>query len=418
MLAKENNKAALQSCGGCLEEKMGNTYKVILGILGEALFQCAYELPADVDGDTVFQEAFTQGVFPIVYAHVGITGKVKTSDKWRRLYLENFGNNSRVLCEHMELLDAMGEIPFTTIKGAQSAYYYPNPVNRAMGDVDFIVHKEDIEKVKVILQNIGFQWNGDGEHDAHMVFYRGCLGVWEMHWQLSGIPNGKSGQRAREEARNIIETSTVLEVGGLRCRMADEFHHCLVMLTHTANHMINTGVGLRHICDWAVFANKVDVNQWKDKLKSCGLWRFAQILTQVSVCYLHMPLQEWAMEDVDHAVLKAFILDVFDAGNFGEKDPGRINQAKLMTDKDIGGVDDTSMVVRLFREVNNRAKEAVPACRKMVVLRPLAWGYVLVRHAVRIRKGERPKIQVQSMLQGAEKRRALYQMFRLYNKEV
>ena len=396
---------------------MNPIYNEILGILGDVLFKHEYVLPADVDVDALFQEALIQSVFPIVYNYVRGDEKLIVSERWEKKFLQIMRNNFRVLYEHSELLEVMGKIPFTTFKGAQSAFYYPDPIIRTMGDVDFIVEEEDRDKVKGIIENAGFQWNNDNEHKVHMAFHRKPNSVWEMHWQIPGIPEGDNGRNVREESKDIIDKARVVEIKGMPCKMADEFHHCLVMLTHTAHHMINTGVGLRHICDWSVFANKVDVTQWKEQLDGCGLWRFAQILTQVSVRYLYMPQQEWAMEDVDEAILKAFIADVFESGNFGKKDSGRINQAKLMTDSELGGVDNTPMLVRLYREVNSKAKVAVPACRNNILLRPFAWGYVLVRHTMRVKKGERPKLDVKSMVQGAEKRRVLYQEFRLYERK-
>lgn len=397
---------------------MNYTYNVILGILGEILFQHKYMLPASFDGDELLKEAVNQSVFPLIYSYIKQVGKVNISDKWEKVFLQNVGNNVRVLYEHSELLDIMGMIPFTTIKGARSAFYYPNPVMRSMGDVDFFVEKDKLDNIRKILENKGFQWDHDKEHGAHMAFHRMPKSTWEMHWNIQGIPKGETGEETRKKIEDIIETSQVIEVSGKLCRVPDEFHHCLVMLIHTANHMIRTGVGLRHICDWAVFVNKVDVSLWKKELQVCGLWKFAQVLTQVSVRYLHLPWKEWAMDGMDETILKAFIMDVFEAGNFGRKDSGRINQAKLITDKEIGGVDNTLMIVRLFREVNCKAKIAAPSCEKNVLLRPFAWGYILVRHIMRICKGQRPKIELKSMVQGAEKRRVLYRTFRLYEGEM
>ena len=47
--------------------------------------------------------------------------------------------NIRVFNAHEKLTEALDDIPFTTFKGYASARYYPQPIRRPMGDVDFIV---------------------------------------------------------------------------------------------------------------------------------------------------------------------------------------------------------------------------------------------------------------------------------------
>lgn len=46
------------------------------------------------------------------------------------------------------------------------------------------------------------------------------------------------------------------------------------MLLHVAGHLINTGIGLRHLCDWAVFVAKFSdegfCEMFEDKLKAVG----------------------------------------------------------------------------------------------------------------------------------------------------
>ena len=77
--------------------------------------------------------------------------------------------------------------------------------------------------------------------------------------------------------------------------------------------MINTGIGLRHLCDWAVFVDSVDdfEKDFKDKLTECGLYRFAQILTQLSSKYLGLKKQAWAEGVLDDSLLHSLILDIF-----------------------------------------------------------------------------------------------------------
>jgi hypothetical protein len=108
----------------------------------------------------------------------------------------------------------------------------------------------------------------------------------------------------------------------------------IVLLLHTCHHLTVEGIGLRHLCDWAVFVNHLTNDTFRAlfevKLKAIGLWRFAQLLSQLSTYYLGMPEQEWAMQDVDEALLYAMIRDIFKGGNFGVKDSQRIYETMIL----------------------------------------------------------------------------------------
>jgi hypothetical protein len=303
-------------------------------------------------------------------------------------------------------------IPYVILKGVASASYYPEPELRTMGDVDFFIYEGSLDKAGVVLEAAGFVRTEDKEHDAHIAYHRVPDSIWEMHWQLAGIPQGDSGEKVHKVMENLIDTSRLEE----SVMLPDDFHHGIIMLVHTALHMTNTGIGLRHLCDWAVFVNRMDDFEltFKDTLQSCGLWRYAQLLTQLCIKYLHIPEQKWAMEAVDDGLLEAMICDIFAGGNFGSKDSERINQAKFMTDRNTGHIDGKSMVGKLFSVMNVKARLAMPICDKYKVLLPIGWLYTGGRHLVRIVQGKRPKIHVNAMMEGARKRREIYKEFHLY----
>ena len=58
--------------------------------------------------------------------------------------------------------------------------------------------------------------------------------------------------------------------------MPSHFHHGLNLLLHTNQHLLGEGLGLRHLCDWAVFAAGFSDEEFRElfeeKLKAvdCG----------------------------------------------------------------------------------------------------------------------------------------------------
>ena len=64
------------------------------------------------------------------------------------------------------------------------------------------------------------------------------------------------GKYVLNKGLDIITSAERGNVSEVEYMVPTAFHHGLVMLLHVAGHLINTGIGLRHLCDWAVFAAK------------------------------------------------------------------------------------------------------------------------------------------------------------------
>lgn len=333
-------------------------------------------------------------------------------------------NNLRVEYEHAEVHKILTEagIPYVILKGMASAAFYPEPSLRTMGDVDLLVEKELLCKVDEVLSANGFQAVENNEHEYHTAYHRknyGSTSIWEVHWKAPGIPVGSEGEKIQTYLSEIIESAEIKEIPEGAYMLPNEFHHGLVMLLHVAGHLINTGIGLRHLCDWAVFvatfSDEEFCSMFEEKLKEVGLWRFAQLLAQLSIKYLGCPQKEWCGKN-DEEYLEKMMQDIMDGGNFGEKDANRINQAKLMTNTG-KGVDDTSLLKQFFLTMSDKAKRGMPIVTKVPILLPVGWIYVGGRHLLRVMQGRRPSIDVGDMISGATKRKEIYREFRLFESE-
>ena len=393
----------------------------------QALFPKENKLNIDTlnkkDLTTELKEANVQAVFSLVYSVLKKQGM--NPPNFEKMFLQTMANNIRVGHDHTELHELLSSnnIPYVAMKGSASAMYYPEPFLRTMGDVDFLVSASDLDRAGMLLEQAGFVPVEKNDHECHIAYHRrrnGIRSIWEMHWSPSGIPEGQVGDLTREYLTDIIETAVPCTTQGSECLVPTPFHHGLIMLIHTAIHLINTGIGLRHLCDWAVFADKFSDEEFKEmfeeKLKTIGMWRFAQILTQLSVAYLGMSPKQWCGVG-DSEYLETLMSDIFKGGNFGVKDSNRINQAKLITNSHKASVDETSLLKQLIHTMNEKAKIAMPIIKKVPVLLPVGWVYAGGRHLLRIHSGRRPKIDVSDMVRGATERRELYKEFRLFQPE-
>ena len=372
--------------GKGLKKRMNNTQELLLLRVSQALFGIpdSTTLPKDV-----LEEAKVQTVSSLI-----------TND------YQALAKNIRCIAAHAELTKILKDLPFTTFKGYASAFYYPIPEKRMMGDVDFIVAPDHYqEAVDRLLQYGWTRVKHDADH--HETFSKSNV-TFELHWEINGVPNGVEGikteyvlaeKKVRELLANLINTSITVETQQGSIVIPDEFHHGLIMLLHVAGHMMNSGgIGLRHICDWAVFVNRIDLEKYRDILEESGLWTFACQLTAFSSAYLGLPEKSWAGE-WPKIFLEDLKDDIFLAGNFSRKNPGR---GSTLTVKATSFAD--------------LVKKKVPFARNHSILLPFAILYYLLHYVEHIFQG-RAKLINLSTLRDINRRQRLYNQFRLFNNE-
>ncbi len=395
------------------------TQRLLLKILSAALFGTPKPDMKDAEWTKLVDESENQAVFPLMFSTV-LTEAEKAippetfCQYTRKLdrYTSEAIKNNYYHGELHNLLTANG-IPYVIMKGQASAEYYPDPTLRTYGDVDFLVKKEDLKRAERVLVQQGYKKLPNQEHECHRVFYRDDETL-EMHWEPNGIPEGEKGTLCRKYLADCIDKSHI-SVDAEFYSLPDPFHHGLIMLLHTARHLIHTGIGLRHLCDWAVFMNSFDENTFiglfEEKLKAIGLWQFTRLLTALSTTYFGLKERAWAKDAAEPEYLEIVLDDLLEGGNFGCKDRERINGAKLVTTK---GRMKGNMVTQLFASLTLKAKIAMPVCSRIPLLLPIGWIYISIRQLLRIRYGKRNRIHVRQMIQNASSRRQIYSRFELF----
>ena len=375
---------------------MNDTQKRLLKHLSSALFKMS--VTESIMEDEI-REAEVQAV----------VGMLPLGSDRRMLQLVAQNVNIKYMHTWLHVVMASAGIPYCTLKGVTSAAYYPSPLLRTMGDVDFIVRKEDLARADEVMEQAGCIWE-HYLHDHHHAFHKDGV-TFELHWEAPGVPEDKPEVKAMLD--DLIDKAEMKD----GCMQASAFHHGLVLLLHTAEHMINTGVGLRHLCDWAVFAASFSDEEFcelfEEKLKAAGLWRFAQLLSLTSAKFLGAPKLPW-MGEAEDELLKGIMEDILDAGNFGVKDEERINQAKFITDRSSRTVGTSGVFRQFVHTMTAKAYFEWPPCKEHKILLPLGWGFISVRHMLHVSSGLRPKIHIINMVKGSQRRRKIYQQFHLF----
>ncbi len=389
----------------------------VIKLTANSLFNAGFEIEADVDWNEVFEESKKQAVCALAYdATKNLDIPSDINEKWFNYSVSFFSKNLQVNGNHNYVHNFMKDIniPYCILKGCTSEYYYPNRTLRAMGDVDFLVANENLEFTRQKFAEAGFKTDVN-DHDFHIAVVKDGLDL-ELHYAVPGLPDGSEGDGVRAVLKDIIESSTETKISDTTFMMPTPLHHGIVMLLHTYNHLIFEGIGLRHLCDWAVFANYFSEEEFeqkfKDGFKKSGLWKFACIFSATACKYLKMPYKSW-IGDIDDALCDGLMADIFDGGNFGSKNKGRGWESQMIAHRGDAKLRKNKFA-QLVSVKNYDAAKKFPIFKKCPIIYPFGWIFLGVRYVINIILGRRPKVNMIKLAHGADERREIYNQFQLF----
>lgn len=386
---------------------MNATNTILMGLLGRALFGKAFSFEEkETDWQALYKEAKAQTVHLLIYdcltkaEQAAMPTDVAT--QWRMLAFRTLSKTEKLYKEQKKILHLLADkkIDCCILKGSSCAINYPKPELRSAGDIDLLLSREDLKAAEALLRCVGYT-SAEGEHPCHIAMH---CGDWEteLHFEPSGFPSGEIGEQIRHYFCDAEKQA--VEQQGLP--ILPPCHSAIVLLTHKLNHLVGSGLGLRQICDWAVFVHKqVNHNVWRELeplLQQFGILHFTKIITRLCVEYLGLPqnVAPWCM-DADIHVTHELLEDILKTGNFGRKEK-RYGQ-RLFTDGGSGG-----RLASFWRVGLRVCRNSWPICKKYPVLLIFAPFVVARRYLKRRKQGKRPELRLRAMYKEAEQRQALY----------
>ncbi len=393
--------------------------EILLDILSASFRKEKYSLSEDADLKSIYEESKSQAVVLQIFNSVDTTKSAQNSfvEKWFSLAMNYLKNNLAIHSNHNYLHRLMSEnnINYCVLKGSSSAVYYPDPIIRTMGDVDFLVDAKDFEKAAEILRNEGFApLNGD-EHICHIAYKKEKM-HFEMHFEPAGMPEGNAGELIKSYLEDIFEKSETADISGNQFIKPHHFHHGLISLMHIYHHMLSEGIGLRHLCDWAAFVDSLENEDFeklfKEKLTACGLWKFTQILSFLAHKYLGIKYKPF-MGKVDDELCSDLIADIFEGGNFGSKDRNRVFQGTAISSRGKNGIK-KSKFLQIISNMNSAALTQFAFLNKYKFLKPIGFIFIGSRFSFRIITGKRKMPNITYSLENAERRKQIYKQLNLF----
>lgn len=398
--------------------EFNHTQKTLLGILSQALTGKQFHIPADTDWAKLYCLSKAQAVASIVFSCVAEQcADREVFAKWKSFTMCALQNNMNIHIQHTALHNLLTahQIPYCIIKGCASAKDYPDPLMRAMGDVDFIILENDWENALQVLKEDGFQVCGDN-HAFHISLSKKNVNM-EMHHEPFGIET-EEAELLQKIVPELVYNSVEVKSDTTCFRMPDDFGHGIVILLHAYRHLVESGIGVRHLCDWAVlvsrYSNEEFLAIFQEKFQELGIWHLAQVFGATAHRYLNIPYQSW-MEGAEDEVCDMLMLDIFNSGNFGRNDADRWTQNDAIYNEN-DRISERNGVKQLLRSLNKKALKKYPRAMKCVLLRPFGWIVLGIRYVFRVCTGRRKKVS-SNFMKTVNMRKTLYQQLGAFRKE-
>lgn len=193
------------------------------------------------------------------------------------------------------------------LKGTLLKQMYPSPEMRVMGDADVLIKVEQYEKIRPLMQELGFEEKLESDHE--LIWTKPSLYL-ELHKRI--IPSYNKDYAAY--FGDGWRLGRQCPGRPSRYEMSDE-DQMLYLFTHFAKHYRGGGVGIRHLVDLYVYRKakpQLDEAYMAEELKKLQLDGFYRnICDTISVWF----------ENGTHNEKTKLITDVlFDSGSFGSKE--------------------------------------------------------------------------------------------------
>lgn len=151
--------------------------------------------------------------------------------------------------QEMERLFNENEIRYMLLKGCTVRDLYPSEDMREMADIDILVSKQDLEKIRKFMIASGYEFKGDRDH--HDVYIKNEFVSVEVHYTVPGCLN---------EYFASLSWSGAIRHGFKYSLDASENY--IYLINHLHEHFIVGGIGVRSLLDIFLYEKEyvTDIN--------------------------------------------------------------------------------------------------------------------------------------------------------------
>lgn len=327
----------------------------------------------------IVEKAFNHKLFPIIFVSMTKSGAIgKSSEQYRALkeasekhvYFQTV--KTQKFLEVYKLMTDAGAKP-VCVKGIVCRYFYPDPDFRESSDEDMLASDGDYGVCADILEKCGFERSDDKPNEIGFFHAQSGLKI-ELHKAM--FPDSGVYSRFNRLLGDMSETGDSVVYDGTRIFCPSPDRHFLYLVLHSFKHFTGSGVGIRQICDMAMFARENKIN-WAEMFEKCDEVGAASFLNGVLVVagkYFGLELTQIGDEVASfngNMNVDNLVEDLVEGGIYGSNSMERIHSGLITLNKYSVSKKDKK-VSALFPPLKIMKKK-YPFLNRHPLLLPAAW---------------------------------------------
>lgn len=242
-----------------------NTREKFITIVRNAIKQQKLEpFPIDQElGKILIEQNIAQFLYPLF-------GK----EEYKKFYLSAVSIDTNIDMEMAALRKEFNQnnIKYSHFKGYQLKRLYPPTCIRTMGDLDILIHHQDIDKVEKIFLDRGYQISAATLHDHA---YRKNKFYFEMHFEMIDVSCEYYKYLSKPFDHWVLKEGTEYRF--------DDLYHLIYLFIHLARHLEVLGAGIRPFIDIYLYLDQYDFDyqEIQSELKKLKLDKFYDTVLSV-----------------------------------------------------------------------------------------------------------------------------------------
>ncbi len=242
-------------------------------------------------------------VYPLVLNQESLSSYARTQMK---------GVCMRTMQQHVQLQYTLqtvwqalekANIQAVLMKGASLAALYPDPHQRAWGDIDLFVGKDQYHPACAVMRDTfpkALKFDEELDHYKHYNIIADGISI-ETHRVTVGFQHPVDERRyAKMEAYGMMNAEWLM-VNGLKVRVFEPTFNALFVMIHAWEHMTTQGANVRQLCDLSLllhhYAAQIDRKRLKRYLKDLHLTDVWALFMTLCVNDLGLPEEEAPLYD-------------------------------------------------------------------------------------------------------------------------
>lgn len=257
--------------------------------------------------DKLYRFAIQQGVVAIAFdGMMHLSDKLRPPLKLRMAWglsteqIEQNYSHRVEACNELATIFSKEQIDMLVFKGLSLSVCYPIASHREFGDIDIYLFGNHAKGDFLMKQAGAIQEKTHNYKHTNFIYKKVMI---ENHAYFLNVRDSHKIQALNNVLLNYLKKDKPTKFGENETIVfpSPDFT-ALFFIIHAIKHLSHEPLPLRTFCDWAMFLNtnkgKLDINNWKDSLRSAGLLEVAEAVTSLTFRWFDLPFS--ARFPVDH----------------------------------------------------------------------------------------------------------------------